>query len=437
MKRFFIETYGCQMNRAESSSLAAQLMAKGFIEVFSHEEADIILINTCSVRKTAENRIWGRLGFYKRQKREREIIVLIMGCMPQRIGKELTTEKYAADIVVGNFYKKRIPEILLAHQKGLREIYIDTLKTDTDLFFPFSSPEESNPAKAYVTISHGCNNFCTYCIVPYLRGREISRKSDLIIEDINRLTEHGVKQVMLLGQNVNSYGNDTKDVNFPNLLKRITKETEVEWIKFMSSHPKDLSDPLIEVMATEPKISKWLHLALQSGSDPILKMMNRNYSVASFLNKIEKLKRQIPDIILTTDILVGFPGETEENYQDTLQIIRHIKFTDAFMYKYNERDNTFAQKELGDPIPDEVKTERLKELIEIQRNIALENRKSMKGKRFHLLYERPANDGTGRHIGISSNELIFLYNGSEEDKGKIIEIEATGVNNSTLTGKKI
>lgn len=438
MTHFFIETYGCQMNKAESTALARRLTAAGYSQVFSQENAQLIIINTCSVRKTAENRIWGRLGFYKKEKTKRDITVLVMGCMPQRISEELLDKKRSVDIVVGNFYKDKIPEILMAHRKGEKSCYVDVPKEQNpQAFFAQTAPDELNPAKAYLTISHGCNNFCSYCIVPYLRGREISRSSSSIINEIHRLTELGVKQIMLLGQNVNSYGNDTKDITFAQLLKQIAHETDVAWVKFMSSHPKDLSQELIEVMADEPKISKWLHLALQSGSTSILKAMNRKYTREDFLNKIYKLREYIPDIILTTDLIIGFPGETEADYRDTLSLIEEVRFDDAFMYKYNERDNTLAQKTLGDPIKDDVKVQRLAKLIEIQRKIGVENRQAMKGRHFQILHERPANDGTGRHIGISSNELIFLYDGNDDDAGKVIDIEATGVNGSTLTGRKV
>lgn len=438
MTHFFIETYGCQMNKAESTALARRLTAAGYSQVFSQENAQLIIINTCSVRKTAENRIWGRLGFYKKEKTKRDITVLVMGCMPQRISEELLDKKRSVDIVVGNFYKDKIPEILMAHRKGEKSCYVDVPKEQNpQAFFAQTAPDELNPAKAYLTISHGCNNFCSYCIVPYLRGREISRSSSSIINEIHRLTELGVKQIMLLGQNVNSYGNDTKDITFAQLLKQIAHETDVAWVKFMSSHPKDLSQELIEVMADEPKISKWLHLALQSGSTSILKAMNRKYTREDFLNKIYKLREYIPDIILTTDLIIGFPGETEADYRDTLSLIEEVRFDDAFMYKYNERDNTLAQKTLGDPIKDDVKVQRLAKLIEIQRKIGVENRQAMKGRHFQILHERPANDGTGRHIGISSNELIFLYDGNDDDAGKVIDIEATGVNGSTLTGRKL
>lgn len=438
MTHFFIETYGCQMNKAESIALAGRLTAAGYSQVFSQENAELIIINTCSVRKTAENRIWGRLGFYKKEKTKRDITVLVMGCMPQRISEELLDKKRGVDIVVGNFHKDKIPAILAAHRKGEKSCYIDVPEEQNpEAFFTQTAPDELNPAKAYLTISHGCNNFCSYCIVPYLRGREISRSSSSIIKEIHKLTELGVKQVMLLGQNVNSYGNDTKDITFAQLLKQIVHETDIAWVKFMSSHPKDLSQELIEVMADEPKISKWLHLALQSGSTSILQAMNRKYTREDFLNKIYKLREYIPDIILTTDLIIGFPGETEADYHDTLSLIEEVRFDDAFMYKYNERDNTLAQKTLGDPIEDEVKIERLTKLIEIQRNIGVENRQAMKGRHFQILHERPANDGTGRHIGISSNELIFLYDGKDDDAGEVIDIEATGVNGSTLTGKRL
>ena len=266
MSRFFIETYGCQMNKAESSTLAHLMVLKGFEETHTHENADIVIINTCSVRKTAENRIHGRMGFYKRLKKSRKIILIVMGCMSQRVGEELINSHYGIDFVIGNYYKDKIPDLLLANDVATRGLYID----EKEVVFPTPYPEESNPAKAFVTISHGCNNFCSYCIVPYVRGREFSKNSSQIIKDINHLYEQGVKQVMLLGQNVNSYGQDTKDIDFPDLLTMIMRETDIEWVKFMSSHPKDVSDKLIEVVASNSRFSKWFHLALQSGSDRVL-----------------------------------------------------------------------------------------------------------------------------------------------------------------------
>lgn len=433
MKKFYIETYGCQMNKAESSSLIKLMEDKGFIYTQLYYEADVVIINTCSVRKTAENRIWGRVGFFKRQKRERKIIVLVMGCMSQRIGEELINSNRSVDIVVGNFYKERIPEIIINHRDGEKGIFID----EGEIVFTKPCPDETNPARSYVTISHGCNNFCTYCIVPYLRGREVSKNSSEIVGGIQSLTEQGVLQVILLGQNVNSYGADKNDLDFPDLLRKIADETDIQWIKFLSSHPKDLSDKLIEVIASEQKVSKWVHLALQSGSDRVLERMNRKYTAEDFKLIVGKLRQAVPDILITTDIIVGFPGETDEEYQQTLDLVQWVEFDDAFLYKYNERDTTLAQKKFDDDISDEVKTERITELIAIQRAITTKRRELMVGKQYGVIPDRFTNDGTDRILAVSQEEVMFIYPGSKEDFGKIIQVEAVGVSGSTVIGKKI
>ena len=265
---FFVETYGCQMNKSDSLSVSQNMIRNGYNEVYHPEDANIVIINTCSVRKTAENRIWGRLGYYKGLKRIYNQTILVMGCMSQRVGVEFFNESPVADIVVGNFYKDKIPDIIKNHQVGQRVAFIDQ-KTP---IFGDSFPEADHPKKAFVTISHGCDNFCSYCIVPYLRGREVSRNSNDIIKDINNLVAKGVMQVTLLGQNVNSYGNDTNDIDFATLLQKISSETDIKWIKYLSSHPKDFNDKLIEVIAENKKVSKWLHLPVQAGSNKILKI---------------------------------------------------------------------------------------------------------------------------------------------------------------------
>lgn len=433
MTKFYIETYGCQMNKAESSTLIKLMTEKGFIETSNYEEAEIVIINTCSVRKTAENRIWGRLGFYKRQKRFRSLIVVVMGCMSQRIGEELINSQFGIDFVVGNYHKEKIPELIINRTRGEKGLYID----EKEIVFPKPFPEESNPSKAFVTISHGCNNFCSYCIVPHLRGREVSKKSSDIISDINDLTRQGVLQVTLLGQNVNSYGLDKGDIDFPDLLKMILRETDLKWIKFMSSHPKDLSDKLIDVMASDSRVSNWLHLALQSGSDRILELMNRKYTSHNFRSIVDKLKNAVPDIVLTTDIIVGFPGETEADYNDTLNMINYVKFDDAFMYKYNERDNTVAHKEWADDIPDNIKHERLSSIIDLQRSINHENREKRVGKVFDVIPDKFSADGSGRILGVTKEEIMMLYQGDKDDFGKIVKVKATGVTGSSMQGVKI
>ncbi|HOV13560.1 MAG TPA: tRNA (N6-isopentenyl adenosine(37)-C2)-methylthiotransferase MiaB [Spirochaetota bacterium] len=430
---FFIETYGCQMNKADSNSVIQNLINNGFREVFSPSEAKLIIINTCSVRKTAENRIWGRIGSYKNLKKKHNLIILVMGCMSQRVGLDFFNESPLVDIVVGTFYKDKIPDIVINHKKGQRVAFVDEKK----ITFGFSHPDIDNPKKAYITISHGCNNFCSYCIVPYLRGREASRSSNEIIEDINNLTKLGVMQVTLLGQNVNSYGNDTNDVDFPTLLKRISKETDIKWIKYLSSHPKDFSDSLIEVIVNEKKVSKWLHLAVQSGSNKILQKMNRHYKIESYIEKVNKLKQLTPNLNLTTDIIVGFPSETEEDFNETVNLINQVQFDDAFLYKYNIRENTLAAKELIDDVTEEEKLKRLDTIIKIQRNIQRNNKHKKIGTILDILPEKFSKKGDDEIFGVSQEELMILFKGTQSDFDKINKVRITKVLGGTLYGEKV
>jgi tRNA-2-methylthio-N6-dimethylallyladenosine synthase len=300
MKKFFIETYGCQMNKADSEAMTVQLKQAGYCETGDCNEADVIIVNTCSVRQTAENRIWGRLGFFKKLKSDTAATIVVVGCMSQRLGDEIIKQDNTVDIVVGTYYKNSIPRILDNHTHGEKLVFVE----EQALTFFESMPESVNPAKAFVTISHGCNNYCTYCIVPYLRGPEQSRPSRDIIKDIERLYHLGVKQVTLLGQNVNSYGHDTGDCTFSELLNKICRKTSMPWIKFLSSHPRDFSNDLIEVMKEQERVCNWLHLAIQSGSDPVLERMNRSYRIETVYRQIEKLRKAIPGVNLTT----GYTG---------------------------------------------------------------------------------------------------------------------------------
>lgn len=435
MMKFYIETYGCQMNKAESSSLIEDMKSRGFSITDDIDDTDIIIVNTCSVRKTAENRVFGRLGLFKKKKQSKKnLIILVMGCMAQRVGEQLINSHYGIDIVVGNYHKEKIPDLIFNHRRSENVSYID----EANVVFTDPTPDITNPLKSYLNISHGCNNFCSYCIVPYLRGREVSKSSKDIIDNINTLTKNGVVHVTLLGQNVNSYGLDRDDeIDFPDLLEKICNETDIKWVKFLSSHPKDLSDKLIETMANQDKVSKWIHLALQSGSDKILTAMNRKYLSSDYKRLVDKLRAKMPDIIITTDIIVGFSGETEDDFNDTFDIVKYVGFDDAFIYKYNERDNTLAHKSMSDDVSNEVKTDRISRLIDLQRKIAVQKRNKMKGRIFELIPERFSDDGTNRLIGISKEELIFVFDGDKDDFGKIVTVEAVGVSGSTLVGRKI
>jgi len=433
MKSFYIETYGCQMNKADSISVIENLKRSGFKQLSSNKNADIIIINTCSVRKTAENRIWGRLGYYKSLKKERDIIILVMGCMAQRVGEDFFVSNESVDLVVGTFLKNKIPDILLNFKKGIRRAYVD----EKEIIFNDSYPDKGNPKKAYVNISHGCNNFCSYCIVPYLRGREQSRSSDNIINDINKLVGLGVKQVTLLGQNVNSYGKDRGDISFPKLLKKICCETDIKWIKYLSSHPKDFNDELIDVIINEDKIANWLHLAVQSGSNKVLKLMNRHYNIEDYIYRIEKLKEAIPQLNLTTDIIVGFPGEEEKDFMDTINLMKRIKFDDAYMYKYNSRENTFADIKYKDNIDDNEKTRRLIMIIDLQREISRKRKNERIGDTFEVIAEKWSKKSDNEILGLTKEDLMIIFSGNNNDFNDIIKVKALGLKGNTISGIKV
>ena len=421
------------MNKSDSSKVSNALKKSGYIEVNDNQNADIILINTCSVRQSAENRIWGRLGFYKNLKSKKDIILLLIGCMAQRLGEDIFSLSDTVNIVVGVQSINKIPEILKNYKSNEKPVYT----VEKKIKFNKSIPDKENPKKAFVTISHGCNNYCSYCIVPFLRGKEISRKSGEIIEDINQLTEKGVIQVTLLGQNVNSYGKDITDLSFPELLKKICRETDIKWIKYLSSHPKDFTDELINVIINENKVSNWLHLALQSGSNKILKEMNRKYNREYYIEKVEKLKKSIPDLNLTTDILVGFPGETEEDFLQTVDLIKKIEFDDAYMYKYNSRKGTSAFNELKDNIPAEEKRKRLSTIIDLQRNISRKKKLNRINTDFEVIAEKWSKRSDNEILGLTKEDLMIIFKGDFNDFRDIIRINAVGLRGNTLFGEKI
>ena len=440
-KSFFIETYGCQMNKADSDSLAQTLRLNGYTESMSPDKADIVIIKTCSVRKTAENRIWGRLGFYKVIKRSRPLLLILMGCIAKRLGDGAADFKrlkgYGVDIVVGTFFRDKIPFILEHYDAHANNIFVEK----TDLTFPWSAPDGENPLTAFVTISHGCNNFCSYCIVPYLRGRETSRPSDQIIEDIQRLTAQGVVQVTLLGQNVNSYGLDNNDIKFPELLKRICHETDIQWIKYESSHPKDFTEELAEVIANENKVCNYLHLAVQSGSNQILEKMNRKYKIEDYIAKVQNIRRLVPKINLTTDVIVGFSGETEADFQDTLTLMRTVEFDDAYMYKYNVRENTVSAKSMDDDVSEDEKLRRLQELIDLQRQISDEKRYKRIGDITEVIpvssSKKSGEMGNQQIHGLTKEELHVVYDSPNINDKSVLRVKFTGVSGSTMLGEII
>jgi tRNA-2-methylthio-N6-dimethylallyladenosine synthase len=333
---YFFETYGCQMNKAESAGLGRQLDSAGWKPASQPEGADLVVLNTCSVRQTAEDRIVGRLGFYRHLKSTRDFKLAVIGCMSQRLQNRLLEDHAEVDLVMGSYQKHRFLQaaetILSTHQR--------LLLTETADFQFEKNYSLRGQFKVFVPIMHGCNNFCTYCIVPYVRGPEVSRSPASVLEEIKLLDAREVKEVTLLGQNVNSYhyGSGGEAVDFTELLRRIAKEVKnIEWLRFLTSHPKDLSRDLILLLRDEPLLCQHVHLPVQHGSDTILESMGRGYTSAQYLDLVGELKNAISDVSITTDILIGFPGETEEDFNQTIELMKTVRFDDAFTYRYNPR----------------------------------------------------------------------------------------------------
>ncbi|MDR0312533.1 MAG: tRNA (N6-isopentenyl adenosine(37)-C2)-methylthiotransferase MiaB [Treponema sp.] len=366
--KFFFETYGCQMNLAESAALKLAAREKGWIEAETADDANLILLNTCSVRNTAEERVLGRLAHYTalKKKQRRHFTLVLAGCMAERLGEDFRIQFPALDYVMGTSARSRFPLILEAVERGT-----EFIETEEKPKFAFSSSHlEAGAFRSFVPIMHGCNNYCSYCIVPYVRGREVSRNPADIVNEILMAAEKGVRELTLLGQNVNSYKWEGEAIlNFPGLLELIAREIEktpIKWVRFLSSHPKDLSLDAIRIMADNPVFCRHLHLCVQHGSNRILEAMNRRYSREHYLSLVAQLRAAMPDITLSTDILVGFPGETEEDLEETLNLMEEVKFLYSYMYHYNPREGTAAFG-LPDRIPDEIKRKRLARVIDLQK----------------------------------------------------------------------
>lgn len=380
MPSFFIENYGCQMNTAEADSLRALLTARGHTETAAAEDAQVVILNTCSVRKTAEQRIEGRFGYYRnlRQNHGKDIKLVLMGCMAQNAGPEMK-EKYSdvVTLVWGTYNKDGIADFL-----DRLEAPGDHLAL-TDYRFLDARPQEKYPFRAFLPITHGCNNYCSYCIVPYVRGREISRPYSQILDNARRLAHQGVLEITLLGQNVNSWAEGGAD--FPDLLNAVADVPGLARVTFLTSHPKDFSNRLYEVVRDNPRVLKNVHLPAQSGSDRVLSAMNRRYTREQYLEKA-MLVKSIPNLTLTTDLIVGFPGETDAEFRETLSLVSTVRYQEAFMYQYNRRKGTPAAVMDGQ-LPRELRVERLAELIALQSQIEQELLRSWLGKETEVLWE--------------------------------------------------
>ncbi len=432
-KKYWLETYGCQMNAAESESLVFDLKERGWVPASVPEEADFVLLNTCSVRQTAENRIWGRLGYFKHLKKTHDFSLGITGCMAERLKQTIREKVPEVDMIVGNFSKDKLAAYLDDHEKAFwRDDLLDASA------YTFKEVHTGETAfKALVPIMHGCNNFCTYCIVPYVRGREISRSPASILKELHTLEEKGVKEVTFLGQNVNSYRfSDTKNrtLTFAGLLEMVLAEIKgIEWFRFISSHPKDVPEDLIAIISREERVCSHIHLAVQHGSNSVLERMKRKYTRESFMELVDRMKGEIPDLSLTTDILIGFPGETRFDLEETKDLMRYIQFNDAFTYHYNPREGTTAYT-FPDTVPDKEKHARLAEIIDLQRRISSELKKGRLGRVEKVLVEDVSRKNTDELLGRTERNEMVVFPADANHIGTFMQVKLLSLQGNTFRG---
>ncbi len=437
-KSFFIETFGCQMNKSDSELMRFSLKNSGFTPVNDEGKADILVFNTCSVREHAENRALARIKSARSSIRKRQGIIILTGCMAQRIGNQLARDK-TVDLVIGPFQSPRIGEIVEKYLNDRdKNIYISQDRGDFEnrINPKLAYSRDILPWHKWVTVTHGCNNLCSYCIVPHVRGSLISFSSELIREYIRILSDNGITEITLLGQNVNQYGMDSGDIPFYKLLMRISEMDTLMRINFLTSHPKDFADDIIDVIKDHGNISRSIHLPLQSGSNRILALMNRKYTIEHYLKIIEKIDRVLDDYSISTDIIVGFPGETEEEFHQTLRAVEKIKFDDSFMYAYSPREGTSAF-ELRESLTREEKIERLKTLIALQRDISREKLKSRINHTEEIIVERISKKSSDSVMGKTFLNHPVIIPGKLDDIGEKIKIRILGLRGTTLYGNRI
>lgn len=435
---FFISTFGCQMNEEDSEKMSGMLKSMGYEKAENKEEASIIIFNTCCVRENAELKVFGNLGALKGLKKKRpDLIIGICGCMMQQKGMaEEIMEKFPfVDMIFGTHNAYKFPEYLnrvKQEGKAVCEIYNE----ETEIVEGLPLDRESS-IKAFVTIMYGCNNFCTYCIVPYVRGRERSRKPEDIENEIKDLVANGYKEITLLGQNVNSYGKGLdEEIDFAKLLRRINEIDGLERIRFMTSHPKDLSDDVIYAIRDCGKICEQIHLPVQSGSDDILNKMNRHYDRERYLSIIEKIKKEIPGVAITTDIIVGFPGESEEDFEETLDMIKEVEYDSAFTFIYSRRKYTPADMMLNQ-VDDSVKHERFNRLVEVVNEICAKKNLEYEGKCVEVLVEGPSKNDDNKLMGRTRTGKLVNFTGSKDSIGKLVNVKITKASSFSLKGEEV
>lgn len=439
-KKVRIETYGCQMNVADSEVVASVMGMAGYEVTEDDNEASAVIFNTCSIRENAEQKIYQRINHWKafRRKSGRGIIIAVIGCMAERLKKTLIDD-YGVDVVAGPDAYLQLPELFASAEAGEKAIDIELSLTET---YRNVMPRRigGTGVSGFISIMRGCNNFCSYCIVPYTRGRERSREPQSILRELSDLRSRGFREATLLGQNVNSYCYEREGeekVDFPALLAMVAQAAPDMRIRFTTSHPKDMSDETLLVMARYPNIARHIHLPVQSGSNEVLKSMNRKYTREWYLDRVAAIRRILPDAGLSTDMFTGFHGETEEDFLQTLSLMREAGFDSAFMFKYSERPGTFASKHLPDNVPEDVKVERLNRMIALQNELSLESNRRDVGNVFEVLVEGISKRSTDELFGRTSQNKVVVFTRGDHNPGDFLRVRVTDASSATLRGEVV
>lgn len=427
-KKIFVETYGCQMNEADTEIIRAVLAKEDFEFVNDELAADVVMLNTCAIRENAHRKVYGRVHEIRHKRNGKPVTIGILGCMATNLRQELLeNENLAIDFIAGPDSYKRLPDLIretLNHQaiaasdqkQKFFDVTLSEFETYSDIY-----PQHKTGVNAWVSVMRGCDNFCTFCVVPYTRGRERSRSVENVLEEVRRLAAEGFKQVTLLGQNVNSYKSEGKD--FADLMEAVSAVEGIERIRFTSPHPKDFPEKFIELAATNPKICKHFHLPLQAGNNRILEKMNRTYTAQDFLALVQKVRRRIPDIILSTDIIVGFPTETDAEFEDTVKVMQEVQFDSAFIFKYSERKNTVASKRFPDDVSDEDKKKRIIKVQDLQKEITYKRNCSHIGKTFTVLVEPGTDRPEGEFVGRTDGGHLVILPKGDYRSGQMLDVQ--------------
>lgn len=441
LKKMYLESYGCQMNFSDSEIVASIMAENGYIPTPALEEADVVFINTCSIRDNAEQKVRGRLQVFRQQKKHKpDMVVGVLGCMAERLKSKLLEQEQLVDLVVGPDAYKDLPQLLEKVDSGAKAVNVLLSREET---YADITPVRlgGNGVLAFVTIMRGCDNMCSFCVVPFTRGRERSRDPQTIVAECKQLFEQGYKEVTLLGQNVDSYHWQSEagqqQVNFAGLLALVAEISPLLRVRFSTSHPKDITDEVLHTMAAYKNICKNIHLPVQSGNSEVLARMNRTYDREWYMERVEAIRRIIPDCSITTDIIAGFCGETEEQHQDTLSMIDFGRYTFAFMFKYSERPGTLAARKYPDDVPEEVKSRRLQEIIQLQNQQSLLSNQADVGKVFEVLVEGPSKKSADHFCGRNSQNKMIVFPRGQVAKGDYVQVKVVSCTQATLLGELV